>query len=201
MSTPSPRLSAILVTLGAALLLPTIVRADAISGPPACPPGSRGRSSHAGQWCEPWTCTADDTCGAAAKCRPWRVCTKASDVEPGGMRAEPAPPMRMQLVVGTCDPALGCRGDEEPPPLLVGKLLADAPQCRDDRHCVADDLPALPPRTGDVAAPPPPSPSPPATTTTGAAPAAPPPGCGCTSTTNNFASLALLALLLRRRRA
>lgn len=184
--------------LVAALLLPTLARADAIAGPPACPPGSRGQSSHSGQWCAPATCTADSECGPAATCRPWRVCTRDSDVELGGLRAGPEPPVRMQMVVGTCDPASKCRGDEEPPPQLVGKLLAGPPSCRDERHCVANDLPALPPRAADVPANPPPSPpsDPPAT---GSPPVAPRPGCGCT-TDGPFALPGLLALLLIRRR-
>jgi len=182
--------------LAAALLLPATAHADAISGPPACPPGTRGQSWHSGQWCAPATCTDDAACGPSATCRPWRVCTRDSDVEPGGLRPHPAPPVRMQLVVGTCDPASKCRGDEEPPPPLVGKLLEGPPQCRDDRHCVASDLPALPPRTADVPPAPTTPTSPPAP---GSPPVAPRPGCGCT-TDGTPALPALLALLLIRRR-
>ncbi len=190
---------AVLGALTAALLLPATTRADSISGPPACPPGTRGQSSHSGQWCAPMTCADDGACGPASTCRPWRVCTRDSDVEPGGLRAHPEPPVRMQLVVGTCDPALKCRGDEEPPPPLVGKLLDGPPQCRDERHCVPTDLPALPPRTAE--APSTPASTPPATGSpaTGSPPVAPRPGCGCTTDTP-LALPGLLALLLIRRR-
>jgi len=191
----------VLGALTAALLLPATTRADAISGPPACPPGSRGQSSHSGQWCAPATCTDDTQCSPAATCRPWRVCTRASDVELGGLRPRPEPPVRMQLVVGTCDPSANCRGDEEPPPSLVGKLLDGPPQCRDDRHCVAADLPALPPRSAAVPATPtsPPTSLPAGGSPTTSPPVAPRPGCGCT-TDASPAPLALLALLLIRRR-
>lgn len=211
MTTP-PRMFAVLGALAAALLLPATVRADAIDGPPACPPGARGESAHAGVWCVPWTCTNDETCGPSAKCRPWRVCTRASDVTPGGLRAEPPAPERMQLVVGTCDPSLACRGDEEPPPALVGKLLPGPPQCRDDRHCVPSDLPALPPRTaGSTANPAPPAPASAPASAPAPAPApngpppSPTPGCGCTSTdTTPTGGLTVLAaifgLTLHRRR-
>lgn len=140
--------------LAAVVVLPARARADSIDGPPACPPGARGESSHAGQWCVPWLCAVDADCGGSGSCRDWRVCTRESDVIPGGLRPEPEPAERIRLVVGTCDPAAACRGDEEPPPELVGKLVEGAPECKVDNHCVPADLPGLPARTEGVATPP-----------------------------------------------
>src|SRR5205809_169753 len=97
-------------------------RADAISGPPACPPGAQGRSAHEGEWCVAWPCESDATCGAGARCTAWRVCTRTSDVVPGGLRPTTPPAEPRELVVGTCAAGAGCRGDEEPPPPTVGTL-------------------------------------------------------------------------------
>jgi hypothetical protein len=185
----------------AALLLPATAAADAIDGPPACPPGARGYSAHAGQWCVPWTCTADADCGGQAACRPWRVCTRESDVVPGGMRPEPSPPQRMTLVVGTCDPAAACRGDEEPPPEVVGKFVEGAPKCVEANHCVPADLPALPSRAGETAPPPGAGPGPaPVQGTSPTQASATPPGCGCAATNGAPAGLIFALWFSRRRR-
>lgn len=127
------------VLVGAVLMvLPAVVRADAIMGPMPCPPGARGRASHAGTWCEPHTCTTDDQCGAAAKCREWRVCTRLSDVMPGGLRAEPVESVRMTLVVDTCAPEAACNGEGQAAG-LIGTLVEGAPECLVGKHCVGDE--------------------------------------------------------------
>jgi hypothetical protein len=159
-----------------------VVRADAISGPPACPPGARGESAHSGEWCVPWRCTQDGECGPGHVCRPWRVCTRASDVLPGGLHGRDDGPERMEMVMGTCAASERCRGDEEPPPPLVGELVAGAPiQCTDGSYCLAADaLPELPARPASGAGATTPPTGPPGST--GPASAAPPTtghGCGC----------------------
>ena len=54
-------------------------RADSIAPRPACPPGSLGRSSHAGQWCAAAPCTADSDCKRKGDtCKKWRVCEQAA---------------------------------------------------------------------------------------------------------------------------
>lgn len=204
MGRSSPRVGAALV---GALLGPAtagVARADAISGPPACPPGAMGRSAHAGEWCVPWTCAPGVDCAGGATCKPWRVCTRASDVVPGGLRPEPAPPERMELVVGTCDPADNCRGDEEPPPMMVGQVVAGPPTCSVGLHCVAEALPTLPLRSKSVTPPPLAETNNEAPTkATEGPPVTPAPGCGCTVDAGAWGSLAWLAvigLVWRRRR-
>src|SRR5690242_820523 len=99
----------------------SVVRADAIAGPPACPPGAVARSSHAGQWCEPAPCASDADCSeAGGSCQEWRVCTRVFSITPGGLRPRPAPPEDTTLVVGTCAPSAACNGTEEPPPQTAG---------------------------------------------------------------------------------
>lgn len=130
------------------VLAPRLVRADAIDGPPACPPGAIGRSSHSGQWCEAAPCTTDADCGEdGGHCRPWRVCTRRASIPVGGLgqfRDPPPPPNEIDLVVGSCEPARACRGDEEPPPPAPGTFVEASPTCREATFCVPDALPALP---------------------------------------------------------
>lgn len=134
---------------------PLAARADAIDGPPACPPGAVGRSSHSGQWCEPAVCASDADCASTGgHCRAYRVCTRHASIPPGGLgqfRDPPPSPDEVDVVVGSCEPAAACRGDEEPPPPTAGTLTGD-PSCREASFCVPDELPSLP--TGS------PSPSP-----------------------------------------
>ena len=130
------------------LSLPSVVaRADAIEGPPACPEGSRGASSHAGTWCEPAPCTSDAACGEGQRCVPWRVCTRVSDVQPGGRGGYDRPPVERTLVVGSCPRERACRGDEEPPPPIAGTLRPGAAACTDATFCVPQVLAELPPRS------------------------------------------------------
>jgi hypothetical protein len=119
--------------------------ADAIDQPPACPPGARGVSSHAGLRCHPAACTSDADCEGRGVCRPWRVCTIRSSVPPGGLGGFNQPPRDEELVVGSCEPSAQCRGDEEPPPPMVGTPVAGPPVCRDASYCVPErGLPPLP---------------------------------------------------------
>ena len=149
-----PRHLALLLLL-LLLLAPRSVRADAIEGPPACPPGARGRSSHSGTWCEAAPCASDADCSdVGGHCRPWRVCTRRASIPMGGHAAmrEPAPaPFEIDLVVGSCEPTRACRGDEEPPPPIAGTYVAPTPTCQQASFCVPDSLPTLPLiSTGDV---------------------------------------------------
>lgn len=183
------------------IVAPSGARADAISGPPACPPGARGAASHAGQWCAPWPCTSDTECEGGT-CRDWRVCTRPAMVHPGGLGGIDRPPSRMELVVGTCDPAVACTGTEEPPPVFAGTFEPDAPTCTEARVCVPAALPPLPPRSTGVPSAIPSSPL---------SPPPPPPltaarGCACRAgpTRGSLAppalALAVIALVARRRR-
>jgi MYXO-CTERM domain-containing protein len=49
------------------------------------------------------------------------------------------------VVVGTCDPARACTGEEEPPPPLAGAVASGAPRCSNGNYCVPKPLPPLPP--------------------------------------------------------
>lgn len=181
-----------------ALMLPSsVANADAIEGPPACPPGSRGGSAHEGQWCEPWTCESDAECDGG-RCVPWRVCTRVASVVPGGLWPEPPPARPRTLVVGTCDPARACTGTEEPPPPTVGTFEGAAPPaCAEARYCVPVALPSFPGRAPPAQAPPDVAPEAPSPATSAR-------NCGCRATTTSMhggaIALALLALTLRRRR-
>ncbi len=156
-------------------LAPGLASADAIEGPPACPPGARGESSHAGQWCVAAPCASDADCaGDGGSCRPWRVCTRHAAIPPGGLGAfqtPPPPPREIDLVVGSCETARACRGDEEPPPTTAGAFTEPTPTCTEARYCVADALPTLPTLAPAAPAAPPP-------TTSGPVPA-PAATCGC----------------------
>lgn len=176
-----------------------VARADAIAGPPACPPGARGASAHEGEWCEPWPCTSDAEC-EGGRCVRWRVCTRVASVTPGGLRARPVPPEPRTLVVGTCDPARACDGTEEPPPPVVGTFEGAAPPaCDDARYCVPAALPPLPagptpPAASESPAPSASAPTPPATA---------PRNCGCrvagSPARAPWAFLAVALVLWRRR--
>lgn len=168
------RLLVVGVIMGAAM---PAARADAISPPPACPPGSQGRSSHAGEWCEPAACQSDSDCSKlGGSCRPWRVCTRAAKAQHGGLRGFDRPPMDVTLAVGSCAPDEACRGDEEPPPPTIGSWAEGPPVCTNATYCVPASLPPLPTAAGPSSAAP-----------SGSADAggcAPPPagrprGCGC----------------------
>ena len=123
-------------------------RGDAIAPAPACPPGSQGQSSHAGQWCAPAPCKADSDCKVeGVNCRRWRVCVRETTVSHNRRR----PTLRQQdVVVGTCPPGKACKGDEEPPPPQVGTLKEGAPRCSTGEYCVPASLPPLPQVAKDV---------------------------------------------------
>lgn len=129
-------------------LFPIVARADAIEGPPACPLGARGRSSHSGQWCEAAPCASDADCAdAGGHCRAYRVCTRHASIPAGGhgaFRDPPPPPYEVDLVVGSCEPARACRGDEEPGPPMAGAYVDAAPTCSEATFCVPESLPTLP---------------------------------------------------------
>lgn len=184
-----------------ALLLPAVAHADAIDGPPACPPGSRGDAAHEGQWCEPWPCTSDAECGGG-RCVPWRVCTRVASVVPGGRWAEPPPAQPRTLVVGTCDPSRACTGTEEPPPPTVGSFEgAPPPRCDEASYCVPVALPPFPGRASEPAQP---SSARAPAEQASPAPATSSRNCGCrvaaTSTRGSGLLVGVIALALRRRR-
>jgi hypothetical protein len=135
--------------LGMALLTgAATAQADAIPPPPACPPGSRGASSHAGQWCAPAPCARDGDCTQPeTQCRPWRVCTRTYSVPRGGRRGFQSPPQDEDLVVASCAPEEACSGQDEPPPPTSGSPKADAARCKDGKYCVSAPLPPLPATT------------------------------------------------------
>lgn len=138
--------------MAAALLLAWLAMtpeagADAIAPSPACPPGSRGKSSHAGQWCAAASCETDDDCKQkGAICKQWRVCVREAMVT-HHRRARSA--RVTEQVVGTCAPEKACKGDEEPPPPLVGQIVRGPPICTTGRYCVPGSLPPLPPPEPD----------------------------------------------------
>ena len=120
--------------------------ADAIPPPPACPPGSRGVSSHAGERCEPAPCQSDADCKdlEGTTCRRWRVCTKVYMVPAGGRRSFNTPPHPENLAVAGCPVEKGCTGTEEPPPPTAGTANPEPPSCVDRDFCVPKALPPLP---------------------------------------------------------
>jgi MYXO-CTERM domain-containing protein len=189
----TPRTSLLLLVL---VLPASLASADAVDGPPACPPGARGRSAHEGQWCVPATCDAG--CEAGERCEDRRVCVQTASVIPGGLRPTTPPPQPRELVVATCDAASACTGMEEPPPPTVGTLPTTPPTCSTMRVCVPSAWPSLPallgaaPATGGASTP-------------GASPAEPPRSCLCSSpgaraSTPWLALLGLALALVRRRR-
>src|SRR5262245_24276665 len=94
--------------VAASLAFAGVARADAIEGPPACPPGARGESAHEGQWCVPASCEIG--CEAGERCEDRRVCTRVASVIPGGLRPEVPPAEPRELVVATCDATSECTG-------------------------------------------------------------------------------------------
>jgi MYXO-CTERM domain-containing protein len=145
--------------------------ADAIEGPPECPPGARGVSSHSGARCVAAPCATDSDCGSGmddyqyrgwggAVCRPYRVCSRTSSVRPGGRGAfgpNPPPPHDELHVTHSCEISAGCTGDDRPPVHTVGTLQPGPSICRDAMHCVPRSW--LPPQASP---PPPPQPVSPA---------------------------------------
>ena len=77
MSRLGPLLALLAISLGAAT-----ASADAIGPPPVeCPPGSRGHSSHCGEWCAPSTCkeVADCPKDGTYSCQSRGVCVEEDD--------------------------------------------------------------------------------------------------------------------------
>jgi len=186
--------------------------ADAIESPPACPPGATGQSSHSGTYCAATPCTTDAECTESGRtCAEWRVCTRSASVMQGGRRIGPPTTFTALEVVGTCAPSANCRGDEEPPPPVVGTLAAGPPTCTVARYCVPPSLPGLPPTrvaTAVVASQPmvaPGTPQAPTGGTLAQAPTGGAHGCGCRVASAGDARLTLavalgvVALVSRRR--
>jgi hypothetical protein len=192
------------------------VRADAIDPPPACPPGTRGRTSHAGQWCEAQPCAVDADCAprnavdrilqpGPSRCRPWRVCVRTADVARGGDYGN-APHHAEDLVVGSCDPSAACDGTERPQPPTHGTFRPGAPVCTVASYRVPDTPPPLPPRAPGASAHAQPSVASAHAQPSGATDPAPPASAGCAITTARRSSIVVallsiaLALVARRRR-
>lgn len=58
-------------------LAPAAAAADAIPGPPTdCPPGSEGRTSHAGTYCAATSCATDVDCEGGRVCREAPLCVR-----------------------------------------------------------------------------------------------------------------------------
>ena len=134
----------------ASMTIVAMAQADALPPPPACPPGSQGTTSHAGPRCVPAPCDSDEDCKeVGGSCRDWRVCTRSTKVGPH-RRRRGAPPTYHEIVVGTCPPADKCKGDEEPPPPTVGKLIDVPPSCSERKFCVPASLPPLPAPTASA---------------------------------------------------
>ncbi|MBW2525160.1 MAG: hypothetical protein JRI23_13335 [Deltaproteobacteria bacterium] len=176
--------------------------ADALPPPPACPPGARGKTTHAGPRCAPAPCTSDADCKEqeiGGSCKPWRVCTRSTEVPPHRRGRPGGTPTVEQVVVGSCAPAHKCSGDEEPPPPTVGELLEGKPSCQEGKFCVPGALPPLP--TGAPGGP---------GATGGKAPSGGKAGCGSCAIGRPsrdgglppgwLAPLAVVALRLRRKR-
>lgn len=189
------------------LALPTLASADAIEGPPACPRGAHGRTSHSGQWCEPLPCTGDGDCSDGARCEPVRMCTVTASIPPGGRRRMPGPgeppetPYVATLAVASCDAAASCTGTEEPWPPTAGNIANRTPSCATARMCVMPPLPSL----GDLLAgepTPEAAPAPPPEAAPAPAPSPAPSSCsvgGATPAGWLALALPLLALAWRRR--
>jgi MYXO-CTERM domain-containing protein len=180
-------------------LLASIAGADAIGPAPACPPGARARYSHSGEWCVPWPCDDDSQC-ESNHCRSWRVCSRFASVPPGGLRPinDTTPASREELVLATCAPDANCRGDEEPPPPIVGTFETAPTSCRTARFCVPDRLPAFPWRQATT-----PSQEPASNPATAPVPSTHGGACGCTaqgSASTAAVSLGMLGLVLAWRR-
>lgn len=189
-------------------LLPSAALADAIDGPPACPPGARGESSHSGTACVPWTCAADADCEAGARCEERRLCSFEASVAFGGRRRpdEDIPPRLVRVVVASCGASEACTGTEEPWPPTYG--AHGTPTCAAQRVCVAPSGPSIGDFLGVTAPEEPASETPPAPPSSPVpAPTAAPPASGglCAARVPGASAapalaLIALALLLGRRR-
>ena len=130
-----------LVIVSCVMATTTTAYADALSPPPACPPGAKGQSTHAGLWCAPAPCTSDEQCRTGNSCRNWRVCIRKSDSFYN--RRNPVP-LQIDVVVGSCDPAQKCSGEDQPPPPMAGTVASGRPECTVGKYCVPPTLPPLP---------------------------------------------------------
>jgi hypothetical protein len=118
--------------------------ADMVSWPAACPPGSKGESSHDGAWCTAAPCRSNRDCeDSNVECRSWRVCTQTFSVQPRGRGASDGPPRDREEVVSSCAPQGGCDGSNEPPPQTAGKPRSTPAVCKVADFCVAKPLPGL----------------------------------------------------------
>jgi hypothetical protein len=93
----------------ATLLLSMPARADAIGPPPEdCPSGSKGTSSHAGNWCAPLPCT-DGVCGEGTTCETTGLCILREENRPCGGRPGPEPcTFTYQEAFGPCATDADC---------------------------------------------------------------------------------------------
>lgn len=94
------------------LLLATLAHADVVNDPPAdCPRGSRGTTSHIGEWCEPDDCTSSTTCEADQECSPVGLCVTTEEVGCGGMQPDTGAPCTFirHVVSGTCETQSDCK--------------------------------------------------------------------------------------------
>jgi len=122
----------VLLTLASA----SLARADAVEpAPEHCPPGSEGRSSHAGPVCAPTAeCTDDANCGTGEHCAEISQCI---DTRPCGGGWSP-PDCTQENVMDVCDATTNCGGTAT---------------CRTRRVC--QPAPEPPPAEPAPAAPPP----------------------------------------------
>lgn len=89
----------------ALLFAASLAHADAVGpDPTGCPPGSRGTSSHAGEWCEPTECDTRAECAEGERCETQGLCIEVQTRECGGNRPDTAEPcfFDMRIAHGTC---------------------------------------------------------------------------------------------------
>ena len=136
------------MTVLALVLSASLAHADAVGPEPTnCPPGSRGVSSHAGEWCEATECPPDE-CGTDERCAEQGLCIEVEQRECGGLRPDTAEPCFIEAHiahgrcrtnddcdVGTCEIAdrciargplaggCGCSGVDGLPAAFAGVLL------------------------------------------------------------------------------